>query len=142
MQQNTVIQLDRISKDDKFSPDTLNHNAAQVEAALNTMSTMMAAGDAALRTELERVDERVALLEAKKIVAGLYTGDGASARIIDLGFTPIALFIQYRGSGFVAFAVPGGGNGVSIVENGFQVVNNGSDEKNYKGFLYQFMAFG
>lgn len=66
MQQNTSFKLDRISIDDKFSPKTLNDNAAQVEAALNTMSTMMVAGDAALRTDLDEVDKRVTALEAKK----------------------------------------------------------------------------
>lgn len=140
MQQNTSFKLDRISIDDKFSPKTLNDNAAQVEAALNTMSTMMVAGDAALRTDLDGVDKRVTALEAKKMVVGKYLGSGPTfndSQIIDLGFTPIAAMVGNTLSTLIATRQTGAA-GLSLTDAGFRVYG----DFNRSGNGYCYIVFG
>lgn len=141
MQQKTSFKLDRISADDKFSPKTLNDNATQVESALNTMSTMMVAGDAQLSTDLSALDARVTALEVHKIVAGTYVGNGSNrgdAQIISLGFTPCVVFLAEGAQPLMTttekrFAV-------ELIEGGFKVSSNESSGWNGIGRLYYYLA--
>ena len=143
MQQNTSFKLDRISIDDKFSPKTLNDNAAQVEAALNTMSTMMVAGDTALRTDLDGVDQRVTALEAKKMVLGSYKGTGSNgigSQIIELGFSPIALIVC--GYGHTGLVLRDSQNAqLKLTETGFVAYNSSGVHFNNYPSIYNYIAF-
>lgn len=81
-----------------------------------------------------------------KIITGTYTGDGAETRLIDLGFTPRAVFVISSGSGTYLYSPstgdmiyyggiaigtatsPGGVvPAVKIVDGGFQVAQSDAD---------------
>ena len=121
MQQTSKYQFNLIETGDTFSPDPLNQNMEKVESALDAAraesaasvsgeSASRAAGDAAL-------NQRVQVLEARKIVAGYVEGAGT----VNLGFTPIAVMAQGSGGGGtgIGLSTVGHGGGVTIVEGGF-----------------------
>lgn len=118
-----------MEKEDKFSPDPLNENVQRVEAELAALDD----ADAAL-------DARVTLLEAKKIVAGTYVGNG-SILTVELDFTPRAVLAQTPNSGFCGFATAEQRCvEIKIVENGFQVNSGSTNQVNSKGVV-NFIAF-
>ena len=116
-------------------------------------------GDDFLRTDFntdfQKLDNALAGLEAGKTKAvwGQYTGDGASSRLISLGFTP-ALVVVTNQEGLITqssyvyggIAVTGSASsGVEIAENGFLVKNSGTyilcnyarpDNNLYREYLY------
>ncbi|MBD5083586.1 MAG: hypothetical protein HDT33_00570 [Clostridiales bacterium] len=108
MQQTETYKFNLIEASDKFLPAPLNENMEKVEAQLDAARAEAAAGDAAL-------DARVSVLETHKMVTGYHAGSG----FVDLGFTPIAVFVTSDNG--VGFACPtrGMAMGLSIQEGGF-----------------------
>ena len=110
MQQTQNYKLNKPETTDPFTPAPLNENADKLEGALTAL------------------DERVTTLEAHKIAAGCFKGNGGT-QTIELGFTPIAVFITHRSAIQYTFAVTdfpsypekGTAHVVTIVENGFVV---------------------
>lgn len=126
-----------------------------------------AAGDAFLREEFndanQKIDgalagkadtEAVAEIKAQmggkaKIVAGTYSGDNQTSRIITLGFTPKAVMIwtsagrqEYGNSAYGGLALLDHPcNGLfSIVENGFQVYESDYKHGNSSPYQYYYLA--
>ena len=122
MQQTTKYQLNLMETSDAFSPAPLNENAQKLESALDAARAEAAASvsaETASRAASEAaLDQRVQVLEARKIVVG-YTPGGD---IMNLGFTPRAVLVQGIGpSGGFVLALPDHGiAGVQIVEGGFR----------------------
>lgn len=111
MQQTQTYKLNLIETSDTFSPAPLNENAQKVEAQFSAEAAARAAETAAL-------DQRVTVLEAKKIVAGTYTGDGViTGQTINLGFTPRVVYVQANG-GLSWLSVTGFGYGSVQVKGG------------------------
>ena len=133
MQQTETYQLNLIETSDTFSPAPLNENTQKLESQLRAvgaaLDTKAAADDHA------DLDARVTALEAHKVVAGTYTGNGTTATI-HLGFTPIFVIAEPFNN-FPRMAIRGHeGGGLSIVEDGFQVSGT---YLNYPG-TYKFFA--
>ena len=134
MQQTETYQLNLIETSDTFSPAPLNENTQKLEgiiaAGTSAEAQARADADAAL-------DARVTVLEGRKIVAGIYIGNGASATAtIHLGFTPIAVIAQPPNN-FPRMAVQGTGSNdiIKIVDGGFQVTSSYLNE-NYGTYRY------
>lgn len=135
MQKTETYKLNLIEMDDTFSPQPLNENAQKLEAAL-------AGAESGL-------DQRLAAIEAHKLVTGSYTGNdtssGSQAQTIRLGFDPALLLIHNsKNAGpFGALALPGTpvrNNFVDIaklVPGGFAVMQ----EFNQSGMVYNYFAF-
>lgn len=139
MQQTTTYKLNLIEKSDKFSPDALNQNMEKVEEALTGEARARQAADTAL-------SNRVTALEAKKILYGTFTGGGTEG-VIDLGVTPLAVFVkglQPHGNDCLVLSKAVGGAGISgnksmeIVPNGFRVTSS-LDPSHYNQ-MYSFIA--
>ena len=136
MQQTTKYKLNLIETSDAFSPDALNQNTQKVEAALS-------AHEAAVEEATGALDQRIQVFEAKKFAYGSYKASTDSDNIVTLGFTPYAVLTHYIGgsTGFTALALTGqNGNGLKIVENGFQT-DVGSGYNIRSGF-YTYIALG
>lgn len=133
MQQTQTYQFNKIDLDDNFSPAPLNENMDKVEAAL----AALAGADAAL-------DSRVTTLEAHKVAAGTYIGNGAATgQEINLGFYPRVVFAQYASTGVVmATRAKTFGNGaITLTENGFRAVStSGNGNMNGSGGTYLYCA--
>ena len=93
------------------------------------------------------MDQRVTVLEATKLVAGVFKSTNIPNDIIELGFTPEAVILSdAHGANQVCFITKAGsyvGNGnVVVVENGFQLVNGGGSTAVNNGRPICFFAFG
>ena len=98
----------------------------------------------------------VCLTNAIKKATGTYTGNGQATRTIEIGFTPIAVFVMRNDSVFVdsgaitgGFAVTdspctnGTNNAIEITENGFKVGRvTSSVNTNQSTKVYNYIAFG
>lgn len=114
MQQTEKYKFNLIEKDDTFSPDPLNQNMETVEAQLNAVRAEAKAGDAAL-------DQRLATLEARKLVLGMYTGYGPSHPInAYVGFRPTLLTIHYN-TGCLLLTQFKTVSGITLTDTGFTV---------------------
>ena len=96
--------------------------------------------------------------QIQRIVTGTYTGDGAASRVISLGFRPQAVLLMdqtgmihnatyTRGGlaldGFDVVYSAGSTVILSVVENGFQVMNQVNNDKissNKSGLVYHYLA--
>lgn len=113
MQQTEKYKLNLIEKTDPFAPEALNENTQKVEKVLAGEETARTAADAAL-------DARVTVLETHKLVVGSYSPDSTRNVTVNLGFTPLAVFICPVMSGSSGFILQGAnGTAVRIEENGF-----------------------
>ena len=119
MQQTQTYKLNLIETSDTFSPAPLNENMEKVEAGISAEAAARAAETAAL-------DQRVTVLEGRKIVTGTYTGDGnAKGQFINLGFTPRIVVILPSPYVWIASDVFSLGI-LAIEEGGFKVKNDSS----------------
>ena len=133
MQQTETYKLNLIESSDPFSPQALNENTQKLEEVVSE--------------KLGEMDQRVTVLEATKLVAGVFKSTNIPNDIIELGFTPEAVFLSdAHGANQVCFITKAGsyvGNGnVVVVENGFQLVNGGGSTAVNNGRPICFFAFG
>ena len=133
MQQTETYKLNLIETSDPFSPQALNENTQKIEEVVSE--------------KLGEMDQRVTVLEATKLVAGVFKSTNIPNDIIELGFTPEAVFLSdAHGANQVCFITKAGsyvGNGnVVVVENGFQLVNGGGSTAVNNGRPICFFAFG
>lgn len=139
MQQTQNYKLNKPETSDLFTPIPLNENADKLDAALARMDGA-AAG----------LDQRVQVLELRHFTVGTYAGDDTESRVIDLGFTPQAVFVFRAYSdemplavtGYPAYVRPSSSShyvAFSIVENGFQTGWIGYNARNSN---YSYFAFG
>lgn len=133
MQQTETYKLNLIETSDPFSPQALNENTQKLEEVVSE--------------KLGEMDQRVTVLEATKLVAGVFKSTNIPNDIIELGFTPEAVFLSdAHGANQVCFITKAGsyvGNGnVVVVENGFQLVNGGGSTAVNNGRPICFFAFG
>ncbi len=128
MQHTDKYKLNLIETSDAFSPDALNENTRKVE---DVLAAQAAAEAAARETADGALDQRLTVLEGRRLVVGTYTGNGDTAgQIIDLGFTPAAVLLGKDGKGLYLLTPDNPGlypmipPYLQIVECGFQVTYN------------------
>lgn len=148
MQLTERFKLYKIESSDFFLPKDLNDRTDQIEEALRVAHAGAVEEHDQRTSEAAALDQRVTALEAKKVVVGSYMGElpyqNAQWRTIELGFTPIAIFVADAYSGNPEFSIPGfSSRYLKPVENGFQVHNSGSAPGlNYESYTYLYIAFG
>ena len=137
MQQTEKRKFNIIETSDPFSPEALNENTRKVEAALD-------AHEAAVEAVTDGLDARVTVLERFKFACGKYILDGGFDATVDLGFTPVAVFVHHmspNGNDYLALAGQSS-EPLEIIPNGFKalyyVLPGGG---NYVGNYY-YIAFG
>ena len=128
MQHTDKYNLNLIEISDAFSPDALNENTRKVE---DVLAAQAAAEAAARETADGALDQRLTVLEGRRLVVGTYTGNGNTAgQIIDLGFTPAAVLLGKDGNGLYLLTPDNPGlypmlpPYLQIVEGGFRVTYN------------------
>ena len=128
MQHTDKYKLNLIETSDAFSPDALNENTRKVE---DVLAAQAAAEAAARETADGALDQRLTVLEGRRLVVGTYTGNGNTAgQIIDLGFTPAAVLLGKDGKGLYLLTPDNPGlypmlpPYLQIVEGGFRVTYN------------------
>ena len=128
MQHTEKYKLNLIETSDAFSPDALNENTRKVE---DVLAAQAAAEAAARETADGALDQRLTVLEGRRLVVGTYTGNGDTAgQIIDLGFTPAAVLLGKDGKGLYLLTPDNPGlypmvpPYLQIVEGGFRVTYN------------------
>lgn len=127
MQQTETYKLNLIELSDKFSPDPLNENAQKLEAALFAETETRSGQTAGL-------EQRVAVLESRKIAVGSFTGTGKDLTI-SLPFTPLAVIAQRNSSFGAGISVKGFPySGLHVVDNGFTI--SASLNSDGRSFIY------
>ena len=91
MQYTDKYKLNLIETSDAFSPDVLNENTRKVEDVLAAQS----AAEATARDAADgALDQRLTVLEGRRLVVGTYTGNGnKNGMHVELGFTPAVLLV-------------------------------------------------
>ena len=117
---------------DNFLRTDFNTDFQKIDTALGEMAT---------QSQLEETDS---VAKSKcRVVIGSYTGNGATSRVINLGFRPKVLAVDntsFFSSGY-ELALDGIDRSyVKVVDGGFQVYN-GSLEMNENGTVYRYYAF-
>ena len=94
MQHTDKYKLNLIETSDAFSPDALNENTRKVEDVL----AAQAAAEATARDAADgALDQRLTVLEGRRLVVGAYTGNGdKNGMHVELGFTPAALLFPHN----------------------------------------------
>ena len=145
MQHTETYNLNLIETTDTFSPDPLNQNAQLLEDALAAETSARTSADGAL-------DQRVTVLEARRIVTGIYTGSSSTdypTKFVNLGFTPKLVLCFERTLSSVMAATntdvcyySSQSNWIlRIVENGFEVKQiPQAAGYNMNGIRYKFLA--
>ena len=127
-------------------------DAKATQTALAAEAAAREAADSSLRTQL---NTQAQTLNTKcRVYIGHYTGNGASERIISLGFTPLAVLVieqgyeLMRGHGGLVLpdrALTGqyGDECLKIVDDGFWVNGNYSRDcrTNMENTVYHYLAF-
>ena len=134
MQQTEKYKLNLIESSDPFLPDGLNANTQKIEDVLAEK----------MEGPVTDLAQRVTALEAHRFFVGTYTGTGVNGAFIELGFTPIAIFVSTYSPERFYFACTGSNNGtgLSVAENGIRVGMFGSSAQlNNAGTVYIFLAF-
>ncbi len=94
MQHTDKYKLNLIETSDAFSPDALNENTRKVE---DVLAAQAAAEAAARETADGALDQRLTVLEGRRLVVGSYTGNGdKNGMHVELGFTPAALLFPHN----------------------------------------------
>ncbi len=94
MQHTDKYKLNLIETSDAFSPDALNENTRKVE---DVLAAQAAAEAAARETADGALDQRLTVLEGRRLVVGAYTGNGdKNGMHVELGFTPAALLFPHN----------------------------------------------
>lgn len=122
MQQTEKYKLNLVERDDVFSPDPLNENMEKVEGALE-----------AARAEDAALDQRLAVLEARRIVTGTYRPESSQGNMIQLGFAPKMVIVIC--SSRIGYCIEGSSQYVSLREDGFYVGSDLSHTSITYGFL-------
>ena len=150
MNHTTNYQLSQWAKSDQVKMEDFNADNLKIDGALKAEADARAAA-------VQAVADTV-----PKIAAGTYTGDGAATRVIELGFTPKAVYVcppngevyawhsyhYYRGGLAVTGAPAGPGNAptVEIVDGGFRVAfddsTNNKIQSNSNGLVCHYLAIG
>lgn len=140
---------------DKLAQDVRNHFTA-IEASVTTEAGARSSGDSNLQTQINAHGTRLNTVETQKceIYAGIYTGNDASSRTINLGFKPKAVLVLYEGRVIWNYDVYGGlvfeghptksGEYVAleVASNGFIVHTNGNGcSTNDNNREYHYIAF-
>ena len=131
MQQTETYKLNLIESSDPFLPDALNENTQKIEEVV--------------QEKLGEMDQRVTVLEAKKFAVGTYKAEMNETLKVEVGFTPIALYVgqSRRFSTVHGLILPGDTNippFLEIVEGGF-TTNIMDGHTAYPG-IYHYIAFG
>ena len=131
MQQNETYKLNLIESSDPFLPDALNENTQKLEEVVSE--------------KLGEMDQRVTVLEAKKFAVGTYKAEMNETLKVEVGFTPIALYVgqSRKFSTIHGLILPGDTNippFLEIVEGGF-TTNIMDGHTAYPG-IYHYIAFG
>ena len=131
MQQTETYKLNLIESSDPFLPDALNENTQKIEEVV--------------QEKLGEMDQRVTVLESKKFAVGTYKAEMNETLKVEVGFTPIALYVgQSRKFSTVhGLILPGDTNippFLEIVEGGF-TTNIMDGHTAYPG-IYHYIAFG
>ena len=79
MQQTETYKLNLIESSDPFLPQALNENTQKLEEVVSE--------------KLGEMDQRVTVLEAKKFAVGTYKAEMNETLKVEVGFTPIALYV-------------------------------------------------
>ena len=94
MQHTDKYKLNLIEISDAFSPDALNENTRKVE---DVLAAQAAAEAAARETADGALDQRLTVLEGRRLVVGAYTRNGdKNGMHVELGFTPAALLFPHN----------------------------------------------
>jgi hypothetical protein len=131
MQQTETYKLNLIESSDPFLPDALNENTRKIEEVVHE--------------KLGEMDQRVTVLEAKKFAVGTYKAEMNETLKVEVGFTPIALYVgqSRKFSTIHGLILPGDTNippFLEIVEGGF-TTNIMDGHTAYPG-IYHYIAFG
>ena len=131
MQQTETYKLNLIESSDPFLPDALNENTQKLEEVVSE--------------KLGEMDQRVTVLEAKKFAVGTYKAEMNETLKVEVGFTPIALYVgqSRKFSTIHGLILPGDTNippFLEIVEGGF-TTNIVDGHTGYPG-IYHYIAFG
>ena len=131
MQQTETYKLNLIETSDPFLPDALNENTQKIEEVVHE--------------KLGEMDQRVTVLEAKKFAVGTYKAEMNETLKVEVGFTPIALYVgqSRKFSTIHGLILPGDTNippFLEIVEGGF-TTNIMDGHTAYPG-IYHYIAFG
>ena len=131
MQQTETYKLNLIESSDPFLPQALNENTQKLEEVVSE--------------KLGEMDQRVTVLEAKKFAVGTYKAEMNETLKVEVGFTPIALYVgqSRKFSTIHGLILPGDTNippFLQIVEGGF-TTNIMDGHTAYPGF-YHYIAFG
>ena len=131
MQQTETYKLNLIESSDPFLPDALNENTQKIEEVV--------------QEKLGEMDQRVTVLEAKKFAVGTYKAEMNETLKVEVGFTPIALYVgqSRKFSTIHGLILPGDTNippFLEIVEGGF-TTNIVDGHTGYPG-IYHYIAFG
>ncbi|MDE6922353.1 MAG: hypothetical protein K2P01_02245 [Oscillospiraceae bacterium] len=138
MQQTEKYQFNLIEPSDVFSPEPLNQNMEKTEEQFTAEAAARQSADSAL-------ERRIAVLEARKLVTGSYTGDGTYRRVISLGFTPKLVYVHTNvidgtdGLAFPGLPTPGqmGNMELEIVDGGFKTYGQ---HLNVSSYTYYYIA--
>ena len=131
MQQTETYKLNLIESSDPFLPNALNENTQKLEEVVSE--------------KLGEMDQRVTVLEAKKFAVGTYKAEMNETLKVEVGFTPIALYVgqSRKFSTIHGLILPGDTNippFLEIVEGGF-TTNIVDGHTGYPG-IYHYIAFG
>ena len=131
MQQTETYKLNLIESSDPFLPNALNENTQKLEEVVSE--------------KLGEMDQRVTVLEAKKFAVGTYKAEMNETLKVEVGFTPIALYVgqSRKFSTIHGLILPGDTNippFLEIVEGGF-TTNIMDGHTAYPG-IYHYIAFG
>ena len=131
MQQTETYKLNLIESSDPFLPNALNENTQKLEEVVSE--------------KLGEMDQRVTVLEAKKFAVGTYKAEMNETLKVEVGFTPIALYVgqSRKFSTIHGLILPGDTNippFLQIVEGGF--TTNIMDGHTAHPGIYHYIAFG
>ena len=84
MTHTTNYNLNKFEAADRVTRDGFNQNADRIDAALKSVADAAAAAQSTANS---------AAASALNFVCGSYTGDGATSRVLGVGFTPRIVFI-------------------------------------------------
>lgn len=123
--------------EDDFLRTDFNTDFQKIDAAIKGVETGTNTALALKADKTELTQACGALNEAKcEALTGSYTGNGASARIIDLGCTPKAVLIN----SFLGTPERPSNYLINILENGFQVHSSLGSSTNTSGTIYYYLA--
>ena len=120
MNHTTNYNLNQWEADDRIMMDDFNDAMAKIDTAVAAKCSML---------------------------FGTYHGDGTASKTISLSVTPKVIIIWLSGHGQFTSSIMGGGafdgtpsDGITVIDNGFTVENNGSIDTNDRYGTYYYIA--